>query len=265
MARKMLKMFIGSSSESANLAEAIATHLRGQADITAWKRNFFQLGNNTLDTLVAAASEFDLAVFVLGPDDDLQYRGTAGATPRANVLFELGLFMGALGSNRVFGVFSDQKDLLIPNDFAGVTIAKYKSKNPDSPHEDLDLSDYSSCELATKNACDDIRVAILRYKPAPRNAILTDRTVRSIASYLSFKQEEVNIAVDPDDKKAIKQFDDDCHAEAQAILVADGRAVFASREAMCEPATHRLWAQATLRRAEAFGIRRTSHATPISA
>ena len=129
MARKMLKMFIGSSSESANLAEAIATHLRGQADITVWKRNFFQLGNNTLDTLVAAASEFDLAVFVLGPDDDLQYRGTAGATPRANVLFELGLFMGALGSNRVFGVFSDQKDLFIPNDFAGVTIAKYKSKN----------------------------------------------------------------------------------------------------------------------------------------
>lgn len=59
--------------------------------------------------------------------------------------------------------------------------------------------------------------------------------------------------------------DDASHAEAQAILSGDGRAVFASRDAMCEPATHRLWAQATLRRAQAFGIRRASHAMPISA
>ena len=65
--------------------------------------------------------------------------------------------------------------------------------------------------------------------------------------------------------QSVYAVDDDCHTEAQAILAADGGAVFASREAMCEPATHRLWAQATLRRAEAFGIRRTSHATPISA
>lgn len=55
------------------------------------------------------------------------------------------------------------------------------------------------------------------------------------------------------------------HSEARDILSGDGRAVFASRQAMCEPATHHMWARATLRRAEAFGICRNSLATPISA
>lgn len=58
--------------------------------------------------------------------------------------------------------------------------------------------------------------------------------------------------------------DEASHAEARQVLASDGRAVFASREAMCEPATHHVWAQATLRRAEAFGIR-SSYATPLSA
>jgi len=58
---------------------------------------------------------------------------------------------------------------------------------------------------------------------------------------------------------------DASYAEAKQILSDDGRAVFASRQAMCEPATHRLWAQGTLHRAKAFGILCTSHATPLSA
>jgi Predicted nucleotide-binding protein containing TIR-like domain len=206
MARK--KMFIGSSGESKNLAEAVKAHLRDLVDATIWNQNFFELGKGTLDTLVGAAGRFDFAAFILASDDDIQYRGKAGTTPRANVVFELGLFMGALGSDRVFAVFGDQMSLFIPSDFAGVTVAKYESAN-------LDLADYPSCEKAAKSACDEIRLAILRYKPippAPRSAILTDRTVRSIASYLSFKQEEVNIAVDADDGKAVRQFDSDCHA-----------------------------------------------------
>ncbi len=43
-------------------------------------------------------------------------------------------------------------------------------------------------------------------------------------------------------------------AEAQSILKQDNAAVFASRAAMCEPATHTIWAQTILRRAEMFGL-----------
>ncbi len=59
--------------------------------------------------------------------------------------------------------------------------------------------------------------------------------------------------------------DPDCLEEARSILSGDARAVFASREAMCEPATHQRWAQATLRRAEAFGTRRSNILSPVSA
>ena len=43
-------------------------------------------------------------------------------------------------------------------------------------------------------------------------------------------------------------------AEAQAMLAGDGPAVFASGGAMCEPATHRRWAERIVRRADLFGI-----------
>ena len=43
--------------------------------------------------------------------------------------------------------------------------------------------------------------------------------------------------------------------EARAILAGDSPAVFAVGASMCEPATHRRWAEATIRRAECFGLR----------
>lgn len=45
-------------------------------------------------------------------------------------------------------------------------------------------------------------------------------------------------------------------AEAQSILEQGSEAVFSSRQAMCEPATHRVWAQTIVRRAERFGLHR---------
>lgn len=55
------------------------------------------------------------------------------------------------------------------------------------------------------------------------------------------------------------------HVEAHAILSRESRAVFASQQAMCEPATHRTWAETLIRRAEIFGLRRDSLSTPLSA
>lgn len=46
-----------------------------------------------------------------------------------------------------------------------------------------------------------------------------------------------------------------CLAEAEAMLAATGRAVFASRGAMCEAETHRSWARSIVRRAELFGLK----------
>ena len=44
-----------------------------------------------------ALDQFDFAVMILSPDDMTESRDQSYASPRDNVLFELGLFMGRLG------------------------------------------------------------------------------------------------------------------------------------------------------------------------
>lgn len=212
----MPKIFVGSSSETLPLANTVLTHLHTVAEVTLWNDNVFDQGKGTLETLVEAPDKYDFAVFILGPDDGLQQRGTTGTTPRGNVLFELGLFMGSLGRSRVFAMFSDQADLVPLSDLKGVTVTRYVSAN-------LVLSDPDSCVAATKSACDTIRVAMSRYKPTPppRSDILTDRAARSISNYLGFKQEDIKIAVDKDDSKAIAEFDHDCHAVMSGSRIYD--------------------------------------------
>jgi predicted nucleotide-binding protein len=200
----VLTIFIGSSSETKFLAESISRHLNNLGDITCWDGDFFELGHGTLETLVLAVKKFDFAIFVLGADDDVRLRGQVGATPRANVMFELGLFMGALGSDRVFPMFGDEKELFIPSDFSGVTITKYVSKG-------LKRDDYESCLKATKSACEKIRHAIRKFRPPPPRAILTQRAVKSISSWLEIQQDEVNILVDASEAKALEDFEEACH------------------------------------------------------
>ena len=46
-------------------------------------------------------------------------------------MFELGLFMGALGKERCFAMPSDTKNMKLPSDFAGVTLARYQAERDD--------------------------------------------------------------------------------------------------------------------------------------
>jgi citrate lyase beta subunit len=54
-------------------------------------------------------------------------------------------------------------------------------------------------------------------------------------------------------------------AEAKSMLSQSSAAVFSSRQSMCEPATHGIWAQTILRRADIFGLRQYHFATPQTA
>lgn len=50
-------------------------------------------------------------------------------SPRDNVLFELGLFMGALGREKTFIVHCRDKDIDLPTDLAGVTLATFRDRS----------------------------------------------------------------------------------------------------------------------------------------
>jgi predicted nucleotide-binding protein len=120
------RVFIGCSVEGLRYAKIIQLQLEHGTHTTIWNQGVFGLSRGTLETLVAERHNYDYAVLVLTPDDTRVKRDKEGPIPRDNVVFELGLFMGALGRDRVFMVVKDGTEL--PTDLAGITPAKFSGE-----------------------------------------------------------------------------------------------------------------------------------------
>lgn len=119
-------VFVGSSSEGLPVAQALQVLLDRSAECELWSQGTFGLGSGTLESLVSALPRFDFAVLVVDADDTAVSRGDNKNVPRDNVLFELGLFMGALGRERTFMVHDRSRRPDLPSDLAGVTAATYQ-------------------------------------------------------------------------------------------------------------------------------------------
>jgi hypothetical protein len=126
MARNRPTLFVGSSSEGHKIAKAIQVLLDHSCEVAIWNQGIFGLSEGFLESLVAALDDFDFAVLVLTPDDLLTSRNEFSSAPRDNVLFELGLFMGALGRKRTFVIYDRSVKLKLPSDLAGVTAATFE-------------------------------------------------------------------------------------------------------------------------------------------
>jgi len=132
MASKPL-VFIGSSSERLSVARAIELNLDHVANSTIWA-HAFSPGRSVYEDLLEQASRFDYAIIVMGADDKVLSRGEEQAAPRDNVVFELGLFLGALGRERVFAVIDKSSPSKIMSDYKNVTYIPYDgSRLADNP------------------------------------------------------------------------------------------------------------------------------------
>jgi predicted nucleotide-binding protein len=131
------RLFIGSSREGLPIAENLQLNLDYAAYCTIWSQGVFGLSRGTLEALVEAAKDFDYAALVLTPDDLQLKRNVAGNSPRDNVLFELGVFMGILGRDRTFIVYCRDKPLDLPTDLAGVTAATFADRPDGNLHAAL--------------------------------------------------------------------------------------------------------------------------------
>jgi predicted nucleotide-binding protein len=120
--------FIGSSTEGLDVAREVELQLQRDAVTTMWKDGVFGPTNGFLETLMNQLEQFDLAVMVLSPDDLVESRSQSSASPRDNVIFELGLFMGRLGRSRVFIVHEENADLKLPSDLAGISLLQYRKR-----------------------------------------------------------------------------------------------------------------------------------------
>jgi Predicted nucleotide-binding protein containing TIR-like domain len=119
-------VFIGSSTEGLEAARALQVLLDRTCEAEIWSQGTFGPGSGTLESLVAAADRFDFAILVVNPDDTAISRGEQKSVPRDNVIFELGLFIGALGRERTFMVFDRTRPPNLPSDLAGVTPATFE-------------------------------------------------------------------------------------------------------------------------------------------
>ena len=121
-------VFIGSSKESLPIAEAIKSNLESKDIIVQlWTDGVFGASQFILTELEKQVHESDFAVLVLGNDDVVESRDEISGAPRDNVIFELGLFMGALSHERTFMVIPRDCDIKIPTDLLGLIPLKYQS------------------------------------------------------------------------------------------------------------------------------------------
>ena len=146
-------VIIGSSAEGLHVARELRRCLRDLYGnsfglVKVWDQaNIFAGGDVYIESLEKAIEEFDFAILVLTADDGLQMRGKDFKQARDNVLFELGLFIGAFGRKKTFIFLSDEPSLKMPTDIDGISNFKF-----DMSHVDLDDPDFSrSCEKIGKS------------------------------------------------------------------------------------------------------------------
>jgi uncharacterized protein YodC (DUF2158 family) len=126
MAGARSTVFIGSSAEGLQIAEAMQLNLDHFCETEIWSQGVFGLSGNTLESLVEAALRFDFAIIVITPDDMTSSRSRVQQAPRDNILLEIGLFIGTLGRKRTFVVYDRTANVKIPTDLAGVTLAGFQ-------------------------------------------------------------------------------------------------------------------------------------------
>jgi predicted nucleotide-binding protein len=119
-------VFIGSTVEGLPIAREIQTGLTHDPFVVrVWERGVFNAGATPIEDLVKIVSECDFGIMVVTADDKLISRGEVYNAPRDNVIFELGLLIGAIGRERTFIVSPRKAEVKIPTDLLGVAHITY--------------------------------------------------------------------------------------------------------------------------------------------
>lgn len=116
-----------------DVAYALQEELDRALEVTVWTQGIFELSRLTMESLTEQPKRFDAAVFVFTPDDATMLRGEQRRVVRDNVVFELGLFVGALGRHQTFILLPrDVHDLHLPSDLVGMTPLEYDHRRQDA-------------------------------------------------------------------------------------------------------------------------------------
>jgi hypothetical protein len=173
------RLFIASSVESLSIAEAVNVNLDHEFEITIWKNGTFKLSSTAIEDLVEKSSTVDFALFIFAPDDIATIRSRKEHIVRDNVIFEMGLFIGAIGKSRSFILKPRNQEMHLPTDLLGVTPADYDSNRSDG---DLVSATNRACSLIKSEV---ERIGLIDY------ASLSD-SKKLIANPQSYKLSEID-------------------------------------------------------------------------
>lgn len=151
--KKCPVVFVGSSKESIDVAFAVQENLEDAAEVRLWNQNLFRPSENTIDELIRFSKEFDFGIFIWNDDDILTSRGENYFSPRDNVIFETGIFLGSLGKKKVFILIPENK-VKIPSDLYGLTTICYK-KPSDGNYKAALASAVNQIKKSIKNLCQE--------------------------------------------------------------------------------------------------------------
>ena len=162
-------IFIASTTEALPTARAVKSNFDNEADVDIWTENIFSINESFLSTLLNRSTFYDYAIVVLTPDDEAIIREKKYQIPRDNLLFEFGLFMGRIGSNRAFIIAEENVKIL--SDFEGIKISKYRIRE--------------NLVAAVGNACEEIRRKMHTTEKSYRFSLLPS-TALAIGYYKNF-------------------------------------------------------------------------------
>lgn len=122
------QVFIGSSMEGLKIARTLQAELEAATGcaVKRWDTDTFAPGSITLDALVNRANSVDFAILVATGEDTVTSRGMQSAAVRDNIILEFGLFLGALGRQRVY--LLSVGDAKLPTDLQGLTRLIYRNR-----------------------------------------------------------------------------------------------------------------------------------------
>jgi hypothetical protein len=176
-------LFIASSVEGLGIADAINANLEHDAHCTVWRTGTFKLSSQSVDDLVKKSSVIDFAVFAFTPDDASKIRNQEAMVARDNVVFELGLFIGAIGKDRCYVVKPRGVDMHLPSDLLGMNVADYATDRPDA--------DIAS---ALNYACKQVKDRIAELGAIARSPFVrADSPARHVANPPDYKLQDVDL------------------------------------------------------------------------
>jgi len=156
MPEHLPRIFIGSSTPNLDVARALSDCLEGRNfRPLVWDEGLLRPNESIFDGLLRLSKEVEFGVFIWGASDVTITAGQTIPAARDNVVFETGLFLGALGKERVFMVVDRSAPLKIPSDFEGIIRSSY---------DGFVLGTYD--RSAVSRACNEIERSI-RQRPVP--------------------------------------------------------------------------------------------------